>query len=439
MNIFDKSPALVRRFFMKFQKTIFENGLRLVTASMSDTNTVTVIVTVAAGSKYETKKTNGLSHFLEHMLFKGTKKRPKTKDISEALDAVGGEYNAFTGKEQTAYFAKVEARHFDLALDVISDIYLNSKLEEKEIEKERGVILQEINMYEDTPMVQVGDVFEELLYSDQPAGWEVIGTKENIKSLKREDFLQYFRKNYTALNTVVCVAGNIDEREVVRKVEKAFGRMSKGLKGGKKKVIEKQAFPQVKIKKKKTDQCHLVLGVRAYDIFHPDRFALSVLANILGGTMSSRLFLSVRERLGLAYYISASYEGYSDSGYLAVRAGVDISQSKITKAIKTIIREIKKIREKGISSRELQKAKDNFRGKLALSLEASDDIAGFLARQELLKRKIETPEEIMRQINEVSADDILRVARDIFVENKLNLAMIGPVENSKFLERILNL
>jgi len=422
---------------MKFQKTIFENGLRLVTAPMNDTNTVTVIVTVAAGSKYETKDTNGLSHFLEHMLFKGTKKRPKTKDISEALDVVGGEYNAFTGKEQTAYFAKVEARHFDLALDVISDIYLNSKLEEKEIEKERGVILQEINMYEDTPIVQVKDIFENLLYGDQPAGWEIVGTRENIKKLKRIDFRRYFCRNYTAPNTVVCVAGNIDVQKTVRKVNKAFERISKKANGKKPRVVEKQNSPRLKIKRKKTDQCHLVLGVRAYDIFHPDRFVLSVLANILGGTMSSRLFLSVRERLGLAYYVNAVYESYSDSGYLAVRAGVDTSQVKIKKAIKTIIGEIQKIREKKISFKELQKAKDNFRGKMALSLESSDEVAEFLAGQELLKRKIETPEEILQQIDKVSVNDIIRVARNIFVNNKLNLALIGPVEDGKYLEKIL--
>ncbi|MDD5489721.1 MAG: pitrilysin family protein [Candidatus Moranbacteria bacterium] len=422
---------------MKFQKTILKNGLRVVTAPMKDTNTVTVIVAAAAGSKYETKKVNGISHFLEHMLFKGTKKRPKTKDISGALDAVGGEYNAYTGKEQTAFFAKVDARHFDLALDVISDIYLNSKIEEKEIEKERGVILQEINMYEDTPMIQAGDIFEDLLYGDQPAGWEIIGTKENIKNLKRTDFLKYFRENYTASNTVVCVAGNIEEKRAVRSIENIFSKMSKKANGKKPKVFEKQSAPRLKIKKKKTDQCHLVLGARAFDMFHPDRFALSVLANILGGTMSSRLFLSVRERLGLAYYISAGYESYSDSGYLAVRAGVDTDQSKIGKTVKTIISEIKKIRDKKVSHKELQKAKDNFRGKMALSLESSDDIAGFLAGQEIAKKSVETPEKILTQVDKVSADDIMRVAREIFRNDRLNLAMIGPMEDKGFLEKIL--
>ncbi len=422
---------------MHFKKTILKNGLRVVTAPMKDTSTVTVIVTAGVGSKYESKKTNGLSHFLEHMFFKGTKKRPRTKDISSALDAVGGEYNAYTGKEQTAYYAKVDARHFNLALDVISDIYLNSRIEEKEINKERGVILQEINMYEDTPIIHAGDVFEELLYGDQPAGWEIIGTKENVKNLKRVDFMKYLEKNYTAPNTVVCVAGNIDEKKAIMKIGNIFSKMRRKPNRGKRKTVEKQSKPQIKIKRKKTDQVHLILGVRSYDMFHPDRYALSVLANILGGTMSSRLFLSVRERLGLAYYVSAASESYTDSGYLAVRAGVDTDKSKIEKTVKTIISEMKKISNKKVNAKELQNAKDNFRGKTALSLESSDDIAGFLAGQELMKGKIEKPEDILAEVDKVSANDIMRVAKKIFVNNGLNLALIGPVEDEKFLEKTL--
>ena len=406
---------------------------------MKDTETVTVIVAVGAGSKYETKKTNGISHFLEHMLFKGTKKRPKTKDISSALDAVGGEYNAFTGKEQTAFFAKVDAKHLDLALDVMSDIYLNSKLEEKEIERERGVIIQEINMYEDTPIAQIGDIFEGLLYGDQPAGWEIIGTKENVKGLRRADFLKYLKENYTAPNTVVCITGNFDEKRAVRDIGKIFSEMPKVESREKLKVIEKQTEPKIKVKQKKTDQCHLVLGARAYDMFHPDRFTLSVLANILGGTMSSRLFLLVRERLGLAYYISASYESYADSGYLAVKAGVGTEKEKIEKTVKTIVSEIRRIRKIRVGAKELKKAKENIRGKMALSLESSDEIAGFLAGQELAKKKIEAPEQILAKIDKVTASDIMRVASKIFVNEKLNLAMIGPVEDKKFLEKILRI
>jgi predicted Zn-dependent peptidase len=427
---------------MHFKKTTFKNGLRLVTAPMKDTNTVTVIVAVAAGSKYETKNVNGLSHFLEHMFFKGTKRRPKTKDIAEALDAVGGEFNAYTSTESTAYYAKVDKEHIHLAIDVVSDIFLNSKIEEKEIEKERGVILQEINMYEDTPMMAVGEEFENLLYGDQPAGWKVIGTKENIAKMNRKDFANYMKNFYTAKNTVVAVVGNFGEageRGVIREIGKIFSDMREGEVNKKKKTVERQTEPSLKIKHKKTDQTHLVLGFRGYDMFHKDRFALSLLANILGGTMSSRLFLSVRERLGLAYYVRASDDESSDCGYFSVSAGVDTDKAKIEKTVKTILAEIRKARTSGVSERELQKAKDNLRGKMALSLESSDEVASFLAGQELGRREIKRPEEILAKIDKVNKSDILRVAKDIFVSGKMNLALIGPIEDGNFLEKILTL
>ena len=427
---------------MHFKKTTFKNGLRIVTAPMKDTNTAAVIVAVAAGSKYETKKINGLSHFLEHIFFKGTKKRPKTKDIAESLDAVGGEYNAYTSQESTAYFAKVDKEHISLAIDVVSDIFLNSKIDAKEIEKERGVILQEINMYEDTPMLAVQEEFEHLLYGDQPAGWKVIGTKENIARMGRKDFVDYMRNFYTTKNTVVCVVGNFGEKGemgVIKEIGKIFSRMRKGEENKKSKTIEKQAKPELKIKRKKTDQAHLVLGFRTYDMFHKDRFSLTLLANILGGTMSSRLFLSVRERLGLAYYVNAGDDESSDCGYFSVRAGVDTDRKKIEKTVKVILGEIGKIRARGVSEKELKKAKDNLRGKMALSLESSDEVASYLAGQELSRREIKTPEEILAKIDKVGKNDILRVARDIFVNEKLNLALIGPVEDGKSLEKILKL
>ena len=427
---------------MHFKKTTFKNGLRLITAPMKDTGAVTVIVAVAAGSKYETKHINGLSHFLEHMFFKGTKKRPKTKDIAESLDAVGGEFNAYTSQESTAYYAKVDKEHLSLAVDVISDIYLNSRIDAKEIEKERGVILQEINMYEDNPMLSVQEEFEYLLYGDQPAGWKVIGTKENIAAVGRKDFVGYTRKFYNASNTVVCVVGNFGETGetgLTGEIGKIFSRMRKGDVNKKQKTAEKQTKPELKIKHKKTDQAHLVLGFRSHDMFHKDRFALTLLANVLGGTMSSRLFLSVRERLGLAYYVSASDDEFSDCGYFSVRAGVDTDKKKIEKTVKTILGEIRKIRARGVSEKELKKAKDNLRGKMALTLESSDDVAAYLAGQELSRREIKTPEEILAQIDKVGKNDILRVARNIFVNEKLNLALIGPIEDKVFLERILKL
>jgi predicted Zn-dependent peptidase len=427
---------------MHYKKTKFKNGLRLVTAPMADTNTITVIVAVAAGSKYESKSINGLSHFLEHMMFKGTKKRPKTKDIAEALDAVGGEYNAFTSQETTAYYAKVDKAHVDLAIDVVSDMFLNSKIDAKEIEKERGVILQEINMYEDTPMLAVQEEFEHLLYGDQPAGWKVIGTKENILRVDRKDFIAYRNKLYNASNTVVCVVGNFGEKGekgVIEEIGNIFSGMKKNNTNKKQKTNEKKVGPKLKVRYKKTDQTHLVLGFRGYNMFHPDRYALAILANILGGTMSSRLFLSVRERQGLAYYVSASTEEYSDCGYFSVRAGVDTDRKKIEKTVRTIISEINKVREKGVLAGELKKAKDNLRGKMALSLESSDEVAAFLAGQELSRGQIKKPEEIMREIDKIGKNDILRVARNVFSNEALNLAAIGPIKDKAYLEKILKL
>ncbi len=419
-----------------FKKTILKNGLRLITAPMPASQTVTVLVLFAAGSKYETKEISGLSHFLEHMFFKGTKKRPDTTAIAEVLDRVGGRYNAFTSKEFTGYWAKVANDHLDLALDWVSDILLNSKFDGAEIAKERGVIIEEINMYMDTPMVYVENLWEQLLYGDQPAGWDVIGTKEIISKVTRAQFLDYFKTHYKTENALVCVGGAIDGA-VSQKVQKYFGRLAKGEETKKLAVREKQAKPEALIFNKATDQTHLCLGVRAYDIFHKDRIALLVLANILGGMMSSRLWISVREKKGLAYYVRASVENYTDSGYLVAQAGV--ANNRVEEAITAILKEYQKIRDQKISLAEIKKAKDNIKGAMRISLETSDELASWLAMQEILKKEILTPEEVFVKVDAVSASDLARVAHDIFQPQKLNLALIGPFKEKEKFERLLKL
>ncbi len=419
-----------------FKKTILKNGLRLITAPMPASQTVTVLVLFAAGSKYETKEISGLSHFLEHMFFKGTKKRPDTTAIAEVLDRVGGRYNAFTSKEFTGYWAKVANDHLDLALDWVSDILLNSKFDGAEIAKERGVIIEEINMYMDTPMVYVENLWEQLLYGDQPAGWDVIGTKEIISKVTRAQFLDYFKTHYKTENALVCVGGAIDGA-VSQKVQKYFGRLAKGEETKKLAVREKQAKPEALIFNKATDQTHLCLGMRAYDIFHKDRIALLVLANILGGMMSSRLWISVREKKGLAYYVRASVENYTDSGYLVAQAGV--ANNRVEEAITAILKEYQKIRDQKISLAEIKKAKDNIKGAMRISLETSDELASWLAMQEILKKEILTPEEVFVKVDAVSASDLARVAHDIFQPQKLNLALIGPFKEKEKFERLLKL
>lgn len=420
---------------MIYKKFILPNGLRVIQVPSRATKAVTVLVLVGTGSKYETKEQNGISHFLEHLFFKGTKKRPDTLAIAEPLDKIGGVYNAFTSKEYTGYFAKVPKEHFGLALDWVSDIFLNSKLERAEIDKERGVILEEINMYLDTPSRYVVEVWDKLLYGDQPAGWEIIGAKENIAKFQRKDFVDYMTGHYKAENTLVCVSGNFNQKEVLSKIQKAFKTIAKDKAKIKEKTQESQQKPAVSCFFKETDQTHLCLGARGYDIFHPQKWALELMAVVLGGNMSSRLFLEVREKRGLAYYVKTESENFTDSGYFMTQAG--IPHNKVLEVASLIQKEYKDIKENGISAGELKKAKDFIKGSMALSLEACDALASFYASQETLTAKILTPEQVQKQIEKVSLADIRKVARDIFTPEKLNLALVGPHKNQEELQKNL--
>ncbi|MBU2028433.1 insulinase family protein [Patescibacteria group bacterium] len=421
---------------MKYKRTLLKNGLRVLTVPVAGTQTVTVIVMVGVGSRYETEKEAGLSHFVEHMFFKGTAKRPTTLDISEELDAVGGEFNAFTAKDKTLFYAKVDAKHFEIALDVVADIFLNSKIEVKEIEKEKGTILQELNMYEDTPVRNVADIFENLLYGGNSLGQEIIGNKKTIQAFKRENFTEYLKNFYVADNTLICVAGKFDEKKSLKAVEKYFFQMRKNKIKNFFSVKDNQCQPAVRIKFKKTDQTHFILGTRAYPENHSKRFALALLSVILGGNMSSRLFIEVREKLGLAYYVKTEIEAYADCGYLATQVGVEHKNLELT--IKTILKEYQKMANFKVSEKELQKAKEFIKGKSLMGLEASDEVAMFFASQEIKKKKILTPSEIFTKIDKVTPSDILKVAQEIFLKKRLNLAIIGPHKNALKIKTLLN-
>ncbi|KKR21362.1 MAG: Peptidase M16 domain protein [Candidatus Moranbacteria bacterium GW2011_GWA2_39_41] len=422
---------------MNYKKTTLKNGLRIITAPMKDTNTATVVVMVGVGSRYETEKEAGLSHFIEHMFFKGTEKRPEALMISEELDAIGGEFNAFTSKDRTAYYAKVDSRHMEVALDVVSDIYLNSKIDAQEIEKEKGTILQEVNMREDNPMRLVGEVFEELLYSPNNLGRDVIGYKKTIESFKRKDFTNFMKRFYVSSDTVICVAGKFDEKKIISLVKKYFFAMLDGKKPQIKKVVEVQKRPEVKIKFKKTDQTHLILGNRAYHENHKDRFAVSLMSIILGGNMSSRLFLEVREKRGLAYYVRAGVDSYEDCGYTATQAGVE--HKNLEETIRVILQEYKKMATERVSEKELANAKNYIKGKSVMGLESSDEVAMFFIDQEIKRDKVMTIEDILAKFDKVTTSDILRVAGDIFQEKSLNLAIIGPHKNESKLKNLLKL
>jgi len=420
-----------------FHKTTLKNGLRVIIVPQKNTETVTVLVSVGTGSKYETKEINGISHFLEHLFFKGTKERPTALDVAETLDKVGGVYNAFTSQECTGFFAKVEASHFELVLDWVSDIFLNSTLSEKEIEKEKGVIIEEINMYYDHPMRYVQTLWSKLLYGDQPAGWDLTGTKKTVSKINRQNLVDYIDNHYAASNVVICIAGKIDESEGLAKVEKYFSKIKAKQAKGKLKVVEEQNRPGCLIHYKKTDQTHFCLGVRGYNLFHPQKYSQELLATILGasGMMSNRLFTEVREKLGLAYYISTEIDASTDTGFLVTNAGVD--NTRVGKSIATILKEYKKISQIKVPLAELKKAKDNIKGKMAIYLETSDSQASFFGLQELLEKKILTPKELFKKIDKVSQNDILKVAKDIFKPDKLNLALIGPFNNKDKFQRLL--
>ncbi len=420
-----------------YKKTTLQNGLRILTVPMANTKTTTVLVLVATGSKYETKDINGISHFLEHMTFKGTKKRPAPLTIAEPLDRVGGNYNAFTGQEYTGYYAKADGRHLDLLLDIISDITLNPNFNQEEINKERGVIIEEIKMYEDMPSRKVGDVWNDLLYGDQPAGWDTAGKKEIIARLKREDFVKYHRDHYVAPKIVVAVSGMIEPDDVVEKVKVLFGLISDFKGEDKIPTKEFQEKPEVKLFYKKTDQTHIVLGARSYDIWDDKRFAAEVLATILGGGMSSRLFGLLRDKMGAAYYVRTSTDASTDTGYLATSAGIDNRRAE--EIIKAILDEYLKMKHIKVSEEELNKAKEHMEGGLTLSIETSDELASFYCFQEILKKEILKPEELIKKIRAVTVADILEVAQDIFRPEKLNLAIVGPFKNQELFANLLKI
>ena len=420
---------------MKFTKKILKNGLRVITVPMKDNPTVTVLVLVETGSKYETKKINGLSHFLEHMCFKGTIKRPRAIDISKELDALGSQYNAFTAQEYTGYYAKSDAKHFSRIFDVVSDIYLNSTFPEIEMQREKGVIIEEINMYEDMPNRHVQDLIMKLLYGDQPAGWNIAGEKKNILNMKRDDFIKYKKAHYLPESTVIVVAGQVTEKNVLERANKVFGKIPRGKKAQKLKVKEKQTKPQALINFKKTDQTHFVLAVRSFDLFNKKNAVLSVLGGILGGGMSSRLFQKLREEMGVGYYVRAYNDAYTDHGFLQVSAGVD--NKRIYEVIGAVLEECKKLKKEKISVDELNKVKESLIGNMKLSLESSDDIANFYGGQELLKKEMKNVEEKAKEIRKVTATSVQNLANEIFDNKKLNLALIGPFKDKSKFSKIL--
>jgi predicted Zn-dependent peptidase len=371
------------------------------------------------------------------MAFKGTTKRPTAQEIAGLIDGVGGEFNAFTSKEITGYFVKAAANHVELCLDVLSDMLQHSKLDQTEIDKEKGVILEERNLYEDTPSRNISDVYEKLLYGDTPLGWDTVGTPDVIKSMDRQNFVDYMGSLYSPDNITVVVAGGIDTQEVEDLIEKYFGEMKPFDIVSYKKQPENQIKPALFIKQKNTEQVHIGIGFRTVSTHNEEKHTLSVLAAILGGGMSSRLFSEVREKRGLAYYVRTGAEHYQDVGNLVSTAGLD--PKRVDEGIAVIVEQYAKISSSkpGISKQELAKAKEFLKGHFVLELEDSRAVAGFFAQTEILEKKIETPEELIAKIDGVKMEDVEAVAKKYLKESQLNLAIIGNFPNGQRFEKLL--
>jgi predicted Zn-dependent peptidase len=411
-------------------------GLRLMLLPREQGETVTLLVLMAVGSRYETARQAGLSHFLEHMFFKGTEKRPTTKDIAESIENVGGEFNAFTGQEYTGYYVKVASEHLPLGADVVSDILLRSLFPREEIERERGVIIEEIRMYTDMPMRHIQHLWEAALFGDHPLGRRIDGGVETVSRFSRRDFLQYIRRHYHTENTVVAVAGRFDEQHVGQLLATLFSPLARGTET-KPKAAPKKA-PALRFtaeRRASLDQTHLIVGMPGVSLFDEQRWAAELLALILGGGMSSRLFLRVRERHGLAYAVRMSSDNYTDTGTLATQAGLRTDKAPF--ALKLILEEYDRIMEEKVGAQELDKAKQMARGSLVLELEETNALASFAAAQELLSKHVLTPDEIWERIAAVTPDTLQTAAQALLARERRVVALLGPQKSTREFERLL--
>ena len=417
-----------------FQQDTLDNGLRVLTADLPHAQSVAVMVMLAAGSRYETAEASGIAHFAEHMFFKGTERRPSARQIAGEIDAIGGEFNAFTGKENTTYYVKCAAEHRDVALDVLVDMLRNSRFVEEEIEREKGVIIEEMNMYYDTPRDFIGGVYEQLLWGDQPLGRDIIGNKETIRDATRDTFMDYLDHWYRPSRMVLGVAGRIGDA-LLERVQELLGDLADA-DTGEPEPAAPYTNSRVQVSTKQSEQAHVSLGVHSLPLDHPDRYAIQLLATALGGGMSSRLFTEVRERRGLAYYVYGLNHSYTDAGTLYAQAGVDIA--RIDDAVATIAAELRKIAAEPLPAEELEKARNFAKGRFVLQLESPQGLMMFGLRKEVLERRLPDPDEVVRALDAVTSDDVARVASELIASDRLRLAVIGPFDDATRFEQLLD-
>ena len=420
-----------------YEKTILDTGLRIVTSTMPHTLSASICVFIGTGSRYEAEDRSGISHFVEHMCFKGTERRPSSKIISETIDGIGGVLNGGTDKEITVYWVKVARNHFNVGLDLIVDMLRNSRFLPAEIDSERGIIIEELNMCIDSPQSRVDMLIDETLWPNQALGRDVLGTRETVTAIDRGMILDYFNSNYAASNIVVSVAGNIGHAEIVQAVSDAFGDWRIGGGCSLLSVDDSQNSIHIAIEDRKTEQVNLCLAMRGFSHLHQDRFILELLNVVLGEGMSSRLFLGIREQRGLAYDIHSHISYYCDTGAVSIYAGVDPGNLEAT--IEAILAELAGLRDEVVPHSELTKAKELSKGRLLLRMEDTRNVSSWIGGQELLTERLRTVDDIVSIIDKITADDLLRVARELFVTDKLNLALVGPVNNRGRLEGLLKL
>ncbi|MFL5928194.1 MAG: M16 family metallopeptidase [Gaiellaceae bacterium] len=418
-----------------FERQTLSNGLRVLTAPLPHAQSVACYIMLAAGSRYEDASNRGIAHFVEHMFFKGTERRPTARDLSMEVDKIGGEFNAFTSKEYTGYYIRCAGEQRDTALDVLVDMLRHSKFDTEELEREKGVIIEEMNMYVDTPRDYVSSVYEELVFGSNPLGWETLGTRETVNAATRDTFVDYLGRWYHPPRIVVGVAGKVGAG-LLPKLEDLLGDMSgNGTHAPAVAQVERTPEPRVRVLRKDSDQANVCVGVPSYPLGHPDRYALTLLGTVLGTGMSSRLFLEVRERRGLAYYVFAYNNSYTDTGTLVAQGGVDLKRAD--EAVKVIADEFRKLADELVGEEELEKARSLAKGRFVLQTESPNGLILFGLRREVLEGAAIEPEELLAGLDAVTAEDVQRVARDVIGGSGLRLALIGPFDEPESFEALL--
>jgi predicted Zn-dependent peptidase len=418
-----------------FERQTLSNGLRVLTAPLPHAQSVACFIMLAAGSRYEDERNRGIAHFAEHMFFKGTERRPSARDLTTIVDGIGGEFNAFTSKEYTGYYVRCAGADRDTALDVLVDMLRHSKFDPEEVEREKGVILEEMNMYDDTPRDYISSLYEELMFGDNPLGWETLGTKETIRGAQRETFLDYLHRWYTPRRMVVGVSGMVGD-DLLPRLESFLGDMGgEGADGTPGAGANGGSPRRVRVHHKDSDQAQICLGVPSYPLQHPDRYPLQLLSTVLGSGMSSRLFLEVRERRGLAYYVYGMNHSYTDTGSLFAQGGVDLA--RIDEAVQVIVEQFRRLAEETVPPDELEKARSLAKGRFVLQTESPQGLILFGLRREVLEGQAAEPAELLAGLDAVTAEDVQRVAQDIIAGDSLRLAVIGPFEDEERFEKLV--